>query len=148
MSLDERPIVLVACCGPKLPHAAPAQDLYQSMLFKKARAYAEREGAGWYILSALHGVVEPQTVIEPYNVRLNTLTKGQRDIWKAKVARQLAEHGLAGRRLVILAGIHYRAWVPAWRARSGGIDLPLEGMQIGYQMQWLTQANARQAVGQ
>jgi hypothetical protein len=143
MALDERPVVLVACCGPKLPHAAPAQDLYQSMLFKKARAYAEREGDAWYILSALYGVVDPQSVIEPYDVRLNTLSKGKRDAWQQKVARQLADKGLAGRRLVILAGAHYRAWVPAWRARSGGIELPLEGLQIGYQMQWLKEANAR-----
>lgn len=114
------------------------------MLFRKAREYAEREGDAWFILSALYGVVEPDKVIEPYNVRLDFLTKPQRATWQHKVAKQLAEHGLAGRRLVVLAGIKYRAWVPAWRAKTGGpVEEPLEGMQIGFQMQWLTQANAQ-----
>jgi hypothetical protein len=32
------PVILVACCGPKLAEPAPAADLYVSSLFKKARA--------------------------------------------------------------------------------------------------------------
>lgn len=64
--------ILVACCGRKLKDAAPAADLYISSLFKKSRTYAEQRGR-WFILSALHGLVDPTAMIAPYNVTLRSM---------------------------------------------------------------------------
>ncbi len=44
---------------------SPAKDLYVSALFDKERAYAERTGIPWFILSAQHGLVAPDEVLEP-----------------------------------------------------------------------------------
>jgi diadenosine tetraphosphate (Ap4A) HIT family hydrolase len=65
-------ITLVACCGPKLTKPAPAADLFVSSLFKKDRTHAERRGR-WFVLSALHGLVDPTEVIAPYDVTLNRI---------------------------------------------------------------------------
>src|SRR6516162_8116839 len=88
-------IVLVACCGPKLAEPAPAADLYVSSLFKKARTYAERRGR-WFILSALHGLVHPATVIAPYDVTLKKMPAQERREWGQKVRTQMDKAGWIG----------------------------------------------------
>ena len=59
-------VVLVGCVKSKLDRGAPAKDLYVSDYFRKMRAYAERAGVRWFILSAEHGLVGPETWVEPY----------------------------------------------------------------------------------
>jgi hypothetical protein len=58
-------IYLVACVAEKGATAAPARDLYVSAWFKKARAYVERRGATWFVLSAEHGLLDPGASIRP-----------------------------------------------------------------------------------
>lgn len=64
------PVFLVACVAAKLDRPAPARDLYASPWFQKARAYVERQGGAWFILSAKHGLIAPETVIAPYDETL------------------------------------------------------------------------------
>ncbi len=59
---------LVQCTKSKRYEAAPAKDLYdKSHLFTLMREYAEVCNRPWYILSAKHGLVDPDTVLEPYD---------------------------------------------------------------------------------
>lgn len=51
------PLHLVACVKAKATSPSQAANLYRSPWFRKARAYVEAQGAPWYILSALHGLV-------------------------------------------------------------------------------------------
>jgi hypothetical protein len=85
-------IILVACCGPKLAGPAPAADLYVSTLFKKARTYAERRGR-WFILSALHGLVDPKMVIAPYDVTLKKMPAQKRREWARRFGRRWTRPG-------------------------------------------------------
>lgn len=62
---------LVACSSQKLQHPAPARELYVSALFTKASAYAEQSCDRWYVLSAKHGLVRPETSLELYDMRLD-----------------------------------------------------------------------------
>jgi hypothetical protein len=122
----------VACCGRKLPHIAPAKDIYQSDLFKKSRAWVEANCDEWYILSALYGIVHPDTEIAPYDVTLNEMPKEDRDLWASKVRGELHGLGLEGEELVVLAGKRYRdpfLLVPH--------ECPMEGLGIGQQLAWL-----------
>lgn len=125
-----REIVLVACCGLKLPAAAPARDLYQSALFKKARAYAERHGDAWLILSAKYGVVDPSRTIEPYDLTLRDLTQANRRVWTYLVSGQLEAY--RGDRLTVLAGALYCDWCPGFH-----VSRPLRGLGIGQQLSFL-----------
>src|ERR1700683_3595000 len=93
--LENDPVTLVACCGPKLAEPAPAADLYVSALFKKARTYAEQRGR-WFILSALHGLLDPSTVIDPYDVTLKKMPAQKRREWGQKVREQMENAGLIG----------------------------------------------------
>jgi hypothetical protein len=58
------------CAARKLDRPAPARELYVSQLFEKASAYATAARDRRYVLSAKHGLVQPDTVLEPYDVRL------------------------------------------------------------------------------
>ncbi len=62
--------MLVGCVATKAPAPAPAKDLYRSQLFTRRRAYAEASGKPWFILSALHGLVQPDEVTEPYDLNM------------------------------------------------------------------------------
>jgi hypothetical protein len=71
---------VIPCGGGKLDHAAPAAELYIGSMFRHALVNVERlaamdedEGRGparVLILSALHGLVELDTVLEPYDLRM------------------------------------------------------------------------------
>jgi hypothetical protein len=84
------PVYLVACVAAKLDHAAEARDLYISPWFRKARAYVERTGSPWLLLSAKHGLIAPGAVIEPYDATLGTMCAHARRLWGARVLDELA----------------------------------------------------------
>ncbi len=134
---QQPPIILVACCGPKLASSAPAADLYISDLFKKARTYAERR-CRWYILSALHGLLAPSAIIYPYDVTLKKMAAPQRREWGRKVREQMTNAGLIGIPLISLAGEDYvRPLVEAGLT----IAQPMRGLGIGKQLKWLKKEN-------
>lgn len=131
------PIILVACCGPKLADPSPATDLYVSDLFKKAKSYAKRKGR-WFILSALHGLLNPSAVIAPYDVTLKKMPAAKRREWGQKVREQMEAAGLVGLPLVALAGTDY---VKPLLEAGIKVAQPMKGLGIGMQLQWLKRAN-------
>ena len=141
LSFEPRRVFLVACVGQKLTAPAPAKKLYQSMWFRKARAYVEAQGGEWSILSALYGLVSSEQTIAPYDCTLNTMSATERRSWTDKVLAQLAME--PGTEVVILAGRHYRAGlVEALEARGHKVTVPMAGLGIGEQLAWLNQSIA------
>ena len=78
MTVSGRTIALVACASSKQEHPAQAADSYVSDLFRKSHSYAERHAETWFVLSAKHGLIEPTTEIEPYEMTLNTMRAVER----------------------------------------------------------------------
>lgn len=148
-------IHLIACSGSKLSEPAPARDLYTGDLFRACRAYAEHQGGPWAILSAQHRLVKPGTVLEPYDLRLSQLDRDHRQAWvfqvEAALLRWLLDDGAWSERagfkpctFVLLAGSDYthtpgvaHGLADRIAARGWGLELPLAGMAIGKQRQWL-----------
>ncbi|MFF2244294.1 DUF6884 domain-containing protein [Arthrobacter sp. NPDC058130] len=130
---------MVACAAAKLDRPDPARELCVSQLFRKASAYAEATCDRWYILSAKHGLVHPDTIIEPYDVRLGARTPGAPPVhgWAARVRDQLAAEfaGLEGVTIVALAGEQYRT---ALQDVPWPVEVPMKGLGIGQQLGWLT----------
>lgn len=142
-------IGLVACSKMKLARPAPARELYTSPLFRAASIYCEATYDRWLILSALHGLMEPDQVIEPYDVTLRGMPQARQLEWIARVVAQgLARgwrlqcaprpHGvpvspdLWGDFVLYLhAGELYRR--AFW---SDSVHVPLAGLGIGRQLQW------------
>lgn len=136
---DGGTVTFVACAATKLDRPAPARELYRSDLFAKASAYAQRLGE-WYILSAAHGLVHPDTVLDPYNITLNDMTRDDCMMWGDKVAAQLDLLNIQADRCVVLAGRTYRDPImAALRGKFAEVVIPLEGLGIGSQKQRLAQ---------
>jgi cytoplasmic iron level regulating protein YaaA (DUF328/UPF0246 family) len=132
---------LVGCASQKLKREAPARELYVSTLFKKASAYAEAHSDIWFILSAKHGLVHPDQMLEPYDVKLGTKDAGPIHAWGDRVRFQLNEWVQVSEveEVLLLAGGQYAiaAGSPANPAPWTVTD-PMKGMGIGQRLQFLT----------
>lgn len=87
-----RTLCLLSCGKSKLPHAAKARDLYTGCLFRDALAYATHPGRfdDVRILSAKHGLLTLDQVVEPYDLKLSSLDRAARAHLTAAVGRSLA----------------------------------------------------------
>jgi len=138
-------VALIACCAAKLTAAAPASQLYRSALFQKSKRYAEMHCDEFAILSAKYGLVLADQVIEPYDLTLNGMKSVERVKWADRVARQLVEKWPTKRcavHFVMLAGGHYRRNLVQTLDAGYQISVPMEGMAIGKQLQWLGRHSA------
>jgi hypothetical protein len=130
-------LALVACVAQKLDRPAPARELYTSPWFIKARDYVEGQGYAWRVLSALHGLVEPERVLDPYNLTLDRLSPKLRLLWALGVLRQIDKLPRP-ERVVILAGRRYREHLAVELLDRGYVvEVPMAGLGIGEQLQWL-----------
>ena len=102
-------LILVGCVKSKLSSTTEAKDLYDSPLWRCRRAYAEQSQVHWYILSAKHGLLAPETRIAPYNLALSDLPVAERRAWSKRVLDDLTARVavLRGRTMEIHAGKSY-----------------------------------------
>jgi hypothetical protein len=133
-----RRVALVSCVKAKRPEATPAGDLYTSHLFRGLKEFAKAHADAWFILSAEHGLLDPRETVQPYEKTLNAMGRAERLAWAERVKRQLVDRLPPDVEVVVLAGERYRAdLVPFLRARGHLVTIPLEGLPIGRQLQWL-----------
>jgi len=128
-------IVLLACVATKLPHAAPARELYNSPLFKSSLRYAESlHPDDIVILSAKHYVVPLNKVLKPYNKTLLNMPQDEVREWAVQVLKILADkYDLDNDKFIILAGDKYRKYITPELAHWSA---PLKGLRIGQQLSW------------
>ena len=124
---------LVACGKTKLAHAAPARELYTSTLFRFAKAYCQEHYDLWYVLSAKHGLVHPETVLAPYDQSLADATPQARWRWGFAVAEDLRRLHPTGVSLHAHAG---RLYTHPLENANLVLLHPLYGMPIGKRLGW------------
>ncbi len=143
--MSRPPVYLVACAKTKAAQPCAAKDLYRSDWFRKARAYVEAQSAPWFILSARHGLLDPDAVVAPYEANLPRMCKLDRRAWATKVHHALFAKRLLpvfGRRIVFLAGAVYREHLEPGLTLNGrdpgAVETPMRGLGLGQQLAWLT----------
>jgi hypothetical protein len=132
-------VVLVSCAKSKAAEPMAAKDLYVSARFKKARAYAERSGAPWFILSAEHGLVSPDEWLVPYERYLPDTPQDYRSAWGEWVAArlELLAGPLSGLTVEVHAGEAYvHPMNPGLLRRGAVIERPLQGLSSGRWQRW------------
>lgn len=128
-------VVVIPCGAAKLPHEAPAGDLYTGNYHRACRSTADALtacGGTVLILSDLYGLMPLHRVIAPYDVRL-----GEPGSVSVEQLREQARIlGLdRAREVIVLAGASY---VTATRQVWPQATAPLAGIGgLGHQMQWL-----------
>src|SRR6266545_470260 len=127
-------IGLVGCSQRKLPHPAPARELYNSALFQFASRYCAATCDLWFVLSAQHGLVEPAEILAPYDQSLRRLDQAGREAWAGRVVEQLRQRSLlnAGHSFLLHAGAVYAN--PLMQHLHA--EQPLRGLGIGQQLSW------------
>jgi hypothetical protein len=142
---EEDVVLLVGCVKTKLTSPAPAQDLYVSDLFRKRRRYVEERQRPWFILSALHGLVAPEAVLEPYDMALGAQPVAYRQRWGRQIVAALAQQlgDLRGRTFEVHAGAPYvQAIRPTLVDAGARVLTPLAGLTQGQQLSWYLKEQA------
>jgi len=133
--------LLVGCVKKKSARGGPARDVYVSPLWRYRREYAERIAAPWFILCAKHGLLAPDTRIEPYDLALADLSAAERRAWSKDVLNQFTEvtGDLAEKTIEVHAGKLYIDYGLGQGLRQAGakVHRPLAHMPgIGSQIAW------------
>lgn len=143
MTADESPnaevchVVICQCTSAKRDEPAPAGEIYdESAYFRKQRAYAKAVADKWFIQSAEHGLLDPETVIEPYDKRPKDIDDV--DAWAESIAVSLGGRVTAGATVEILGGVAYADPLTPELERFGyDVIEPLRGARIGERQRWL-----------
>ena len=118
----------------------PGERLYDSTLWNYRRKYVERHGCPWYILSAKHELLGPDTEIETYDLTLSKMSAAKRREWSRRVFDQLKKEvvTLRGKTIEIHAGKEYIEYGLEKSLREAGarVSRPLKGLGIGLQLKW------------
>jgi hypothetical protein len=135
---------LVSCVKSKRTTPAAAAELYTSSLFRGARAAVEASCDRWFILSALHGLVAPETLLEPYEKTLTTASVAERREWADRVLGQVFQafgRDLRPISFEIHAGRAYEGFGLTQGLRRAGavVELPLDGLTQGRRLAWYKQ---------
>jgi len=133
-------IVLISCVSKKLEKKSTVESIYISSLFKKNLKYAKSlKPNEIYILSAKHGLLKLTDEIEPYDKTLNNMRSNEIKEWSKKVVNQLKSVAdLKNDEFTFLAGVKYRKFLIPELSK---IKIPMKGLKIGFQLQWLTKQN-------
>lgn len=133
-------IVLISCVSKKLDKKSTAENIYVSPLFKKNLTYAKSLNPNEiYILSAEHGLLKLTDEIEPYDKTLNNMSSNEIKEWSKKVVNQLNSlTDLKNDEFTFLAGEKYRKYLIP---ELNNVKIPMKGLKIGKQLQWLTKQN-------
>ncbi|GAA1854867.1 DUF6884 domain-containing protein [Asanoa iriomotensis] len=132
-------LLLVGCVKAKLDVPAAARDLYISPLFRMERAYAERRGVPWFILSAEHALVAPDEWLAPYERYLPDTPARYRGAWGQWVAERLdlLAGPLAGCVVEVHAGAAYvDAIAKPLSAKGASLVDTLQGLSLGERLAW------------
>lgn len=128
-----KPVVLISCSKLKRTYACETRLLYDaSSLFSKSLAYAQIIADDIFVLSAKHGLVPLDEIIEPYEETLNDKSPAELAAWGKNVTGQLSRrYDVQNTEFVILAGQNY--YQPL-RPHLPKITLPLLGLPMGKRM--------------
>lgn len=134
----KRPIVLISCVKSKKTVHSKAQDLYTSPLFKKMMSYALLlDPKEIFILSALHGLLELDKVISPYEKTLNNMKVRDRKKLSDEVVASLEVRcDLKTDEFVLLAGKKYSEFLSP---RLAHVTEPMDGLSQGRRLRWLNE---------
>lgn len=140
-SSQQPDIVLIGCVKTKRSARSTARDLYDSPLWRYRRAYAECLGVPWYILSALHGLLDPDRRIDAYDLALTDLRHEARRAWSARVLAELKRRvpSIRNKQIEVHAGAAYvnHGLEEGLRDAGAAVHRPLARITgVGRQLAW------------
>jgi hypothetical protein len=120
-------LVLIGSTGGVAPGPCAAADLFTAPGFVSARDHAVRAGERWFVLSARHGLLDPDDVVSPFDNQLGDRPLGYRTAWGEWVAAQLADRmWLSGLVVEVHGGVDFAQPLRSPLGRRGaGVELAM-----------------------
>ena len=122
-------VVLIGSSGATAPGPLPAAQLFESAGFARARQHAAGSGHPWFVVTAKHGLLDPDDVVAPFDIQLGDRSTGYRTAWGEWVVAQLADRLLLeGLTVEVHGGVDFAQPLrhPLTR-RGAALDLQLPG---------------------
>jgi hypothetical protein len=111
-------LLITSCSATKLDHPAPAKQLYCGDIFKKSLQLAQQNGWDVRIVSAKHGMVTPDTVLEPYDLKMQGMAV--RSAIQPQVMAEAQKLFPLYDKVVLIMGAEYRKlFDPLTKRRQG-----------------------------
>ena len=134
-------IYLVSCSKDKKKHDALAKDLYISKRFILSRELAEAYSDQWFILSAQHGLLKPDSLIAPYDKSLLDIDRKTKKRWLNLILQQLEPYLAEETNVVYLGDDHYFREISKWLvSKNVSIFTPFQHLKKEIRIPWLQQA--------
>jgi hypothetical protein len=129
---------LISCSKSKGGHRDLARNMYVSPLYRKSVMVAEGWGISFSILSAKHGLLNPDDMIEPYDLTLKGASKQFKSDWAKKVDEQIRTSIERQKHLIVLAGDdYYTPLVEAGKDSPLNFLAPMRGISLGNRLVFL-----------
>lgn len=126
---------LIQCVDSKQVGTHPAKELYQGNYFEAMKRYAKARDKPWYILSAKHGLVDPNDTLDYYDAF------GLSDAQADEISEELVEMNVKSVHLI--GGVEYtNALIPELERRGIDVIEIAQGLKIGERVS-LLQRKAR-----
>ncbi|HLM50841.1 MAG TPA: hypothetical protein VK279_09865 [Solirubrobacteraceae bacterium] len=122
-------VLLVGSSGVSGADPMPAAEMFHSDGFRRSRDLAVRSGLPWFVVTAKHGLLDPDDVIGPSEVDLGDQSITYRTAWGEWVAAQLGDRvQLRGVTVEVHGGVDFAQPLRQPLARRGAaLEIPLPG---------------------
>lgn len=135
-------ISFIACSKTKSTLRLPAAALYTSALFRKSLLAACDQSEKVYILSAKHGLLSCNDIVEPYDVTLKTMKRPERIAWGRRTGAELDTVLRPRDKAVLFCGSEYIEPLHAdFERLKVKIDTPLGTLSLGERLSLLGKLN-------
>ena len=127
-------IALISCTKSKQGYTCPAIEMYtKSPLFRYKLCYCKKIGVDKiFILSAKYHLLEPETIIEDYDLTLNNFNNEEKIKWSKIVLKDLKNKtDLKNDEFILLAGKNYVNYLLDYLPNNFN---PVEGLGLGKQL--------------
>jgi hypothetical protein len=132
--------VLIACSKSKGSHRDFARNLYVSPLYRKSALAAEGWSVPFSILSAKYGLLNPDQIVEPYELTLKGKSLSFKAEWASRVSSQLKKEFGRDKWFIVLAGDDYlQPLLESEVAALSNFFAPMKGLSLGNRLAFLNQ---------
>lgn len=144
ISKNENSLALISCSKQKSfkddLETINAEEAYCSSLFNKSADWARNREMQFAILSAKYGLTNRNQKIQDYDLTLNEMTAEKRRMWANSILEDLRRK--KPKKVYLLAGSNYSSDLKPLLENEGiEVEQPLQGMQIGERLSYLTTDN-------